>query len=39
MIGELIEARRFKAAINEAMALADRVNQFVSQQAPMERVA
>lgn len=34
VIGELIEACRFKAAINEAMALADSVNQFVSQQAP-----
>jgi methionyl-tRNA synthetase len=33
-VGELIESGRFKAALGEAMALATRVNQYTSEQAP-----
>ena len=33
-VGELIGAARFRAAITEAMRLADRVNQYASDQAP-----
>jgi methionyl-tRNA synthetase len=33
-VGELIEAGRLKAALGEAMALAARVNQYASEQAP-----
>jgi methionyl-tRNA synthetase len=33
-VGDLIEQARFRAAINEAMRLASRVNQYVSDQAP-----
>ncbi len=34
IVGELIGAARFRAAITEAMRLADRVNQYASDQAP-----
>jgi methionyl-tRNA synthetase len=33
-VGDLIESGRFKAALGEAMALAARVNQYASDQAP-----
>lgn len=37
-VGEFIEQSRFRAAINEAMAVADKVNRYISQTAPWKLV-
>jgi methionyl-tRNA synthetase len=38
-VGEHIEQARFKAGVNEAMHLAGRVNQYISEQAPWSLIA